>query len=74
MSSKKTYVVPDRMHYDIYEKSPSGMLFMCSTNKEGRALEIADGLRLRAVGNVEYKIRARATVEHTIHSLRVEYV
>lgn len=70
--TKKTYNVPTRMHYDIWEISPSGTLFMCSVAKEDRALEIMDGLIKRCdSGYVEYKIRARATREHTIHSMGV---
>lgn len=78
MSSKKTYVVPGRMHYDIYEVwDRTSPRFLCSCSKENEAITIMQALVLSAIeaGNAwnqtQYKIRARPTVEHTIHSLRV---
>lgn len=70
MSNRSPFNLPGQYHYDVFEVSPSGTLFMCSTNHENRALEIADGLRLRASGNVEYKVRSRPTKAHTLFTFR----
>lgn len=80
MSSKKTYQVPGRMHYDVFQinewddKKPE---FICSCAKESEALRICKAMVIlydtngSAWGNTVFKVRARPTVEHTIHSLRV---
>lgn len=80
MSSRKTYIVPERMHYDVWETRKGvygNPTFICSCSKEDKAINIIAGLvRLQEVngnawGETVYKVRARPTTEHTIHSLRV---
>lgn len=80
MSSKKTYQVPERMHYDVWETRKGfygNPTFVCSCSKEDQALKIMQGLADsvaiagNAWGDIVYKVRARPTMEHTIHSLRI---
>lgn len=78
MGSRKTYIVPERMHYDVFQiNHRSDPIFICSCAKEIEALAIIKGMFAlftnngAAWGDTTFKVRARPTTEHTIHSLRV---
>lgn len=75
--TRKTYTVP-RMHYDVWEVwNNNPPKFFCSCSKENEALTIIHALQTYmiqtgcAYGQTTYKVRARATKEHTIQSVRV---
>lgn len=66
------------MHYDVYEVWDRDLpRFICSCAKEQEAINIIHALKGSAInagnawGQTQYKIRARPTKEHTIHSVRV---
>lgn len=76
--NKKSYVVPSRMHYDVFQVNDrSEPMFICSCAKEIEAKAVIRGMQAlfietgAAWGYTTFKVRARPTVEHTIHSLRV---